>query len=459
MPQPRSMPPLLEQLVASPLLIDDSMIALVQASVAHVVSHERAQEMMAAASNDDDDFWPTTDDDWRSYYRPYNVKDGTLQIPVMGVLLHRFPYQLGRWATGYKYIEMAVKRGLADANVQRIAFVIDSPGGEVAGCFELGDFIYENRAAKPMRSFSADHCYSAAFALGSATGKGSMSITRSGGIGSVGVITMHVEYSEALKQAGVKVTYIYRGKHKKDGNSYEPLPEAVRARIEKRIEKLYSVFTETVARNRGMEEQAVRDTEALTYDAEDGIEVGFADRLGALEDEMALFAEDTSAGDEQMADPKTYSQADIDAAVAAAATTAKAEGKAEGIAEGTASATAAAQARTDTVLGSEAGQKRPKASVRLLKTGMSAEDIIGLLGDLPEEQAAAPAPAAPKLDANGKPIKEKAERNHFKEAMSTDNPEIDGETAEDNDEQDTTASNVSSILGAYGSQAGIKKRA
>lgn len=455
MPQPRNMPPLLEQLATSPLLIDDSMIALVQASVAHVVSHERAQEMMAAASNDDDDFWPTADDDWRSYYRPYNVKDGTLQIPVMGVLLHRFPYQLGRWATGYKYIEMAVKRGLADANVQRIAFVIDSPGGEVAGCFELTDLIYENRGTKPMRSFSADHCYSAAFALGSATGKGSMSITRSGGIGSVGVITMHVEYSEALKQAGIKITYIYRGKHKKDGNSYEPLPEAVRARIEKRIEKLYSVFTETVARNRDMEEQAVRDTEALTYDAEDGIEVGFADRLGALEDEMALFAEDTSAGDEQMAD--TYTKEQYDAAVAAA----KNDGKAEGVKEGTAAGAKAAQDRIDAILASDVAKTRPKAAQRALKTSMSAEEAIAFLGDLDEEKAAAPAATVvePKLDANGKPIKEKAERNHFQEAMKTDNPEIDGEHAEEDGEQDTTASNVSSILGAYGSQAGIKKRA
>lgn len=456
MPQPRSMPPLLEQLVASPLLIDDSMIALVQASVAHVVLHERAQEMMAAASNDDDDFWPTTADDWRASYRPYNVKDGTLQIPIMGVLLHRFPYQLGRWATGYKYIEMAVKRGLADGNVQRIAFVIDSPGGEVAGCFELGDFIYENRAAKPMRSFSADHCYSAAFALGSATGKGAMSITRSGGIGSVGVITMHVEYSEALKQAGVKVTYIYRGKHKKDGNSYEPLPEAVRARIEKRIEKLYSVFTETVARNRGMEEQAVRDTEALTYDAEDGIEVGFADRLGALEDEMALFAEDTSAGDEQMAD--TYTKEQYDAAVAAA----KNDGKAEGVREGTAAGIKAAQDRIDAILASDVAKTRPKAAQRALKTSMSAEEAIAFLGDLDEEKAAAPAatPATePKLDAAGKPLKEKAERNHFQEAMKTDNPEIGGEGGANEEQGDETASNVSSILGAYGSQAGIKKTA
>ncbi len=457
MPQPRSMPPLLEQLVASPLLIDDSMIALVQASVAHVVSHERAQDMMAAASNDDDDFWPTTDDDWRSYYRPYNVKDGTLQIPIMGVLLHRFPYQLGRWATGYKYIEMAFKRGLADANVQRIAFVIDSPGGEVAGCFELGDFIYENRAAKPMRSFSADHCYSAAFALGSATGKGSMSITRSGGIGSVGVITMHVEYSEALKQAGVKVTYIYRGKHKKDGNSYEPLPEAVRARIEKRIEKLYSVFTETVARNRGMEEQAVRDTEALTYDAEDGIEVGFADRLGALEDEMALFAEDTSAGDEQMAN--TYTQEQYDTAVAAARTEGHTAGKAEGVTEGKAAGAKAAKERQDAILGSDAAKTRPKAAVRVLKTGMSAEEAVAFLEDSDEEKPAATV-VEPKLDAAGKPIKEKAERNHFQEAMKTGNPEIGGEGGDDDEAQgDETASNVSSILGAYGSQAGIKKTA
>lgn len=435
--------PLLEQLATNPLLIDATKVDLFQASIAHVLAHEHAPKMIGtvtAASDDDEGFWPSDENDWLTYVRPYNVKNGTLQIPVMGVLLNRFPYQLGRWATGYKYIEMAVKRGLADANVKRIAFVIDSPGGEVAGCFEVTDFIYENRDAKPMRSFAADHAYSAAYSIYSATGPGNGVVTRSGGVGSVGVVTAHIDYSGAYEQMGVKITYIFAGAHKVDGNSAEPLPTEVKARIEKRIEKLYSVFTSTVARNRGMDEEAVRATEALTYDAEDGIGINFADRLGSLEDEMAIFAEEAIEGDEQMAD-KTYTQAEVDTAVAAARTEAHAAGVAEGKAAGAAEASAAATTRMNTVLDSEDGKKRPKAAVRALKTSMSAEEIVAFLADLPDESAAAPA---------------KGKANAFEQAMASGNPEVGGDADDEEDEGDETASNVSSILGAYGSQAGVK---
>lgn len=455
MAQAQNKQPLLQQLSTNPLLIDESKVELFAASVAHVLGHEHAAEMVGgamvvgAAANDDEDFWATDEGDWRSYLRPYNLKDGVLQIPVMGVLLHRFPYQYGRWATGYKYIEMAVKRGLADDNCKRIAFIIDSPGGEVAGCFEVSDFIYENNSQKPMRAFCADHAYSAAFAIATSVGAGNISVTRSGGVGSVGVVTAHVDFSEAYKQMGVKITYIFKGKHKVDGNSAEPLPAEVKARIEKRLEKLYSVFTGTVARNRGMDEQAVRDTEALTYDAEDGIEIGFADRLGALEDEMAIFADDETSGDDEMAQT-TYTQEQYDAAVATARTEGHAAGVTEGTAAGNAAATAAATTRMNAVLDSEEGKARPKAAVRALKTSMSAEEIVAFLGDLPEEKAEAPAP--------GKVEGKKTGQTPFEKAMGSNNPEVGADEGGEGegDEGDETASNVSSILGAYGSQAGVK---
>ena len=120
---PNNNRPLLEQITQSPLLISASSEGLFQASIAHVLQSEHAAAMLddAVLASDDDDFWPRDNNDWRSAYRPYNVKDGVLQIPVMGVLLNRFPYQFGRWATGYAYIEKAMQRGLADGNVKAIA--------------------------------------------------------------------------------------------------------------------------------------------------------------------------------------------------------------------------------------------------------------------------------------------------------------------------------------------------
>lgn len=437
--------PLLEHLTGAPLIIDAGAERLFEASVKHLVAHPDAPKLFSAvsASTEEEDFWDPTS--WSAAYRPYNVKDGTLQIPVMGVLLNRFPYQLGRWATGYQYIERALARGLADGNVERIAYVHDSPGGEVAGCFELAQKVYDARSEKPSWAFSADSMYSASYALGSAAH--GISVSTSGGVGSIGVVTSHVEYSEALKEMGIKVTFIFAGKHKVDGNAYEPLSKDTQKRWQARIDKIYGVFASTVARNRGMEDASVRATEALTYDAEDGIEVKLADRVGSLEEEMVIFSDgDDEAEDEQMADVK---QEVHDKAVADARTEGVTTGKAEGLKEGA----TGERARINAILASDEGKKRPKAAMSLaMKTSMSAEEVTSALADMPEEKAEAP--AAPQQTAQQP---QKPQGTHFEQAMEQNKPEV-GAKAED-EQADDGQKGVNSILASFGAAAGVKPRA
>ena len=456
---PNNNRPLLEQITQSPLLISASSEGLFQASIAHVLQSEHAAAMLddAVLASDDDDFWPRDNNDWRSAYRPYNVKDGVLQIPVMGVLLNRFPYQFGRWATGYAYIEKAMQRGLADGNVKAIAFVCDSPGGEVAGCFELVDKIFEARGTKPMRSFAADHAYSAAYAIFSSTGKGNGSVTRSGGVGSIGVVTAHVEYSEMLKDMGIKVTFIFAGEHKVDGNAYEKLPDSVKSRIQERINRIYGVFTSTVARNRSMDEKAVRDTKALTYDANDAIDAGLADRIGALDEEMVIFSEEVAAAeDEQMADKtttttdaKTVDQATHEAAVANAQTTgAKAE-----------------KDRIKAILACDEGKARPKAAMSCaMNTDMSLDAAKAFLADLPEEKAEAPAKTETegkdkaKTEDKGKPAA--SGKAPFEAAMDkSDNPNVGADAGDDDEGAGDDDKASMSILADYAGATGRKAKA
>lgn len=433
--------PLLQQITNDPLVIDASAEGLFRECVQHVVSHEHAAEFMSTAVNmtEDDDFWPASND-WRATYRPYNVKNGILQIPVMGVMLNRFPWQLGRWATGYTYIEKAMQRGLADANVRGIAFIHDSPGGEVAGCFELGDKIYEARNQKPMRAFAADHAYSASYLLYSSVGKRG-SISRSGGVGSIGVVTAHVEYSEMLKDHGIKVTFIFAGKHKVDGNAYEKLPDSVKNRIQTRIDRIYGVFVKAVARNRSLEESDVRATEALTYDSEEAIKAGLADRIGALEDEMVLFSNEISIGEEQMANEsdKGIPQETHDKAVA--------DARAEGVAEGTKAGMTAERTRINAILASDEGKKRPKAAMSLaMKTGLSLEEATASLADMPEEKAETPSGEQ----------KTKGQQSHFEQHREKNNAKVE---TEEQDEPDASAasgeSKVNSIVADYARAAGV----
>lgn len=325
-----------------------------------------------------DNFW-FSPDDWRSHYRPYNVKDGILTIPVKGVLLHDFPWSFGSWATGYDYIWRAFQRGMEDGSVRGIALHCHSPGGDVAGNFDMVDKMFAMRGRKPIRAFAHEGAYSAAYSIASVADK--IVVSRTGGIGSIGVVTSHWDVSKAFDEMGVKITFIHFGKHKVDGNPFEALSPEVKTRIQARIDALGEVFVSTVARNRGMDAADVRATEALTYSAQEGIEIGLADEVGPLDDAVAAFASDltaTSEGDEQMAD---ITQAQYDEGVSAAT----AAGKAQGIKEGA----TGERARISAILDSDAAKERPAAARMLaFDTDMSAEAANASLAKLPAEVSA-----------------------------------------------------------------------
>ncbi|TPI86689.1 S49 family peptidase [Mesorhizobium sp. B2-8-9] len=382
---------LLASLHLQQVLVRGESAALIEASLAKT---ETFMSRVETASDqprmmEGSDFWFSSDD-WRSRYRPYNVVDGVLQIPVKGVLLHDFPWQYGAWATGYEYIWQAFKRGQADGNVRGIALVEDTPGGMVAGCFDLVDRIYATENRKPLRSFAMESAYSAGYALASVAD--SITVSRTGGVGSIGVVTMHVDVSKALDKMGLKITFIHFGKHKVDGNAYEPLPADVEKRIQARIDELGEVFVASVARNRGMDAQAIRDTEALCFTATEAVSNGLADAIGSLDDAVAAFAADLSLTeeDEQMAGQNGESavdQAAINAARTEGFNAGKAEGKTEGVKEGA----TAERVRITAIIGSDEGKKRPKAALSFaLKSDMNVEQSQAVLADLAEEKAEAP---------------------------------------------------------------------
>jgi signal peptide peptidase SppA len=323
-----------------------------------------------------DDFWPASDS-WLAAYRPYIVKSGILLIPVKGVLIHGLGYAFGSYATGYVYIAKALERGLADPDVKGIAFICDSPGGHVAGNFELVDKIYAARGQKPMRGYASESAYSACYSIISATDPGYVTVSRTGGVGSIGVVTMHIDVSEAMANEGVKVTFIHFGKHKVDGNAYEALPPEVKERIQARIDSLGEIFVSTVARNRGMDAKAVRDTEALTFTAEEATSNGLADEIGALDDAIAAFAADLSNQEDTKMTAAIRSMAnsptrDQPSANVAEANRARAELK-----------------RVAEIMAlPESATRQSSARTTALETDMTVEQAKAFLARLPEERDA-----------------------------------------------------------------------
>lgn len=429
--------PILARMAQEEMLVAPERTQWFESCLRALVSDDRSKQMLAepmAARMDDDTFWPAPGD-WRAELRPYVVSAGILHVPVSGVLLNNFSFHAGPYVTGYQYIDRAFQRGLADPEVKGIALVIDSPGGEVAGNFELVDKLFAARGQKPIRAFAAEHAYSAAYSIASAAD--SITMTRSGGVGSIGVVTAHVDLSGALEQEGIKVTFIYAGAHKVDGNPYEALPDPVKARIQSRIDKLYSIFTGTVARNRNMDEGAVRKTEAAVYDSDEALVVGLADSVGVFESALSAFADDLAAGGMEMAQQQTpeatVAQSAHETAVAQARDTALAEGHKAG--------TKAERERLVAIMGCEHAQDRTALALKMATTtDMSPEQISGILAEIPVPQAKAEQPG----------------RDHFSEAMEqTGNPNVGAGSHTD----DAEASQADRILADYRAVTGATRRA
>lgn len=356
-----------------------------------LASSPHRDEMLGAQVNDD--FW-TPPDSWMARFRPYVVTNGVLQIPVKGMLLHDFPWAFGSWATGYIYIQKAFERGMDDSAVRGIALVCDSPGGEAAGNFDCVDKMYARRGEKPVRAFAAEVAYSGAYSIASVAHK--LMVTRTGGVGSIGVVTTHVDVSKAVEDAGWKITFVFAGKHKVDGNPFQPLPEDVRARMQARVDGLYSLFVATVARNRRLKEEAVRATEALTFTADEAVSNGLADGIGSLDDAVAAFAADLTSddsGDTFMTEKKDAAAVDQAAAVDAARKEGVEQGRKdgieagrkEGIDAGRAEGIAAERKRIGDIMKCDAAKTRSAAALHVaLTTDMTAEQAQALLSNLPE---------------------------------------------------------------------------
>jgi signal peptide peptidase SppA len=204
-------------------------------------------------------------------------------IPVTGSLVNRaLALDAASGLTSYGDIRNNLDAALADPNIDGIVFDIDSPGGEAGGAFDLADRIYSARADKPIWAAANDQAFSAAYAIASSCAR--LFVTRTGGVGSVGVIALHVDQSQKDAQDGYHYTPVYAGQRKNDFSPHAPLSPDAQAALQSEVDRLQNLFVATVARNRGRSEEAIRSTEAGLYFSDNAVTAQLADAIGTLDD-------------------------------------------------------------------------------------------------------------------------------------------------------------------------------
>ena len=214
---------------------------------------------------------------------------GIAVIPIHGTLVKRvLGMEAASGLTSYGGIAQEIDAALADPQVQGILLDIDSPGGEASGSFELARKIRHAATQKPLWAVANDAAYSAAYALAASAQR--LIVTETGGVGSIGVIALHIDQSAKDAQEGYRYTAVTAGAHKNDFSPHHPLSDEAKAELQAEVDRLYGLFVEHVAAMRSLDADAVRATEAGLYFGANAITAGLADAVSSFETALTDFS-------------------------------------------------------------------------------------------------------------------------------------------------------------------------
>lgn len=224
--------------------------------------------------------------------KPFEFQNDDAFIDAHGVLHYAIAGELTPKTGGldtlsglqsYSAIRDDLSMALANPSVKGFLLDYDSPGGTVAGIYETNDLISQIRQTKPVVSFVSQDMYSAAYWLGSNADK--LFATQSAGIGSIGVLSVHLDQSKKLEKAGVKPTVMRAGRFKAKGNALEPLDEQTINDKQSQLNQIYMQFLSTVAVNRNLSLESMDDwAEGRTFDAKGALKLGLIDAIGTYDD-------------------------------------------------------------------------------------------------------------------------------------------------------------------------------
>lgn len=249
----------------------------------------------------------------------YRIDNGSAIIPVMGTLISRGSFvgpMMGY--TSYEGLRAEIRRAVSDKKVDKIVLAIDSPGGMVSGIDSVAQEIASAKKKKAVVAHVEGMAASAAYWIASQAD--SIVATPMSELGSIGVLALHADVSQAMSQMGVKMTAVYSGAHKIDGNPYEALPAHVRASMQKEVDALRGEFAKAVAEGRGAKfsASAALATEAQVYSAQRAVELGLADYTGSLDAVIGAQAGFFTSG-RNLASSTLESDMELDEAIAAKA--------------------------------------------------------------------------------------------------------------------------------------------
>ncbi len=187
----------------------------------------------------------------------YEIIGSTAYIPIAGELVQTVNVcaaLFGFVQTTYQSIIDNTLHAENNNDVEKIVYMIDSPGGYVSGVDETAMVI--RNAKKPTESQISNLGASAAYWLASQTDK-IIATSPVAEIGSIGVIATVVDRSKEDEQYGIK-RYVITSKDAPE-KAFDFAKEKDRKRYQERLNEIHNVFARRVAEGRKTTEKDVNE--------------------------------------------------------------------------------------------------------------------------------------------------------------------------------------------------------
>lgn len=186
--------------------------------------------------------------------------------------------------TGYEEHAAYIRYAAQDPTIDKIGLKINSGGGGVDGVIEVAEAInYAKKQGKEVVSWGG-FIASAAYFIASQSNKVFLDAQKVSGVGSVGVLFVHVDEREALAKAG-KVVTIHRAEGSEGKaliNSVEEVPETALKEELKLLSTLRSEFIGYVRRGRKGKLMGSSYEDARMFNGANALKEGLIDGQSSL---------------------------------------------------------------------------------------------------------------------------------------------------------------------------------
>ncbi|HEX2148834.1 MAG TPA: signal peptide peptidase SppA [Actinomycetota bacterium] len=181
-------------------------------------------------------------------------------------------------ATDYNILNQ-LEQAEEDPDVVGIILNVDTPGGGVIASDAIYNRVTEIAEDLPVVALMGDTAASGGYYI--SAGATEIIAHRFTWTGSIGVIAMIPNFTEAADKLGVGMTVVKSGALKDIGSPFREMSEEERALFQTLIDEAYNGFVEVVAEGRDLPEDLVRQiADGRIYSGQQARELDLVDRLG-----------------------------------------------------------------------------------------------------------------------------------------------------------------------------------